>query len=71
MYIEVLISVEPVKDMPLESGLSTKVLSIDDTGPAIRFNTQGDSPASSKDECLIIFPGRNGYGEIPGRDNFH
>ena len=46
--ISVPISVEPVKEIPLTRGSSTKVFPTDPPGPVIRFNTPDGSPASSK-----------------------
>ena len=42
------ISVEPVKEMPLTSGLSTNTRPTEEPGPVTRFRTPGGSPASSK-----------------------
>ena len=41
------ISVEPVKEMPLTNGLSTKALPTEAPGPVTMFITPGGSPASS------------------------
>ena len=41
------ISVDPVNDMPLTFGFSTKEFPTDEPGPVIKFKTPGGRPASS------------------------